>query len=61
VQHRTTTSDTFTVGSTILVGGEVWRVVSFDDELRSCRLEPADRASFEWYDGVPPRAAGRRA
>jgi hypothetical protein len=38
----------------------LWRVVTFDDELRSCRVEPAHRPSFQWYEGVPPRAAGRR-
>jgi hypothetical protein len=47
------------VGSVLLIADTEWRVVSFDHELRTCRVQPAD-AGFEWYDGAPPRAPARR-
>jgi hypothetical protein len=59
LQHRIAGED-IAPGSTIIVGGALWRVVTFDDELRSCRVEPAQPPSFQWYEGVPSRAAGRR-
>ena len=44
---------TVEVGSILVIGAETWRVVAFDAELRTCRVQPAEPRS-QWSEKAPP-------